>query len=129
MPLPTRTWKLIDQSGECWLWLGHIDQFGYGKRKRRGAHRTIYEELVGPVADGFELDHLCRVKSCVNPEHLEQVTHLENIRRRYVGYDTCSQGHLYDDGNTYIRPTGHRDCRACIRARSLAYYHRKRTAA
>jgi hypothetical protein len=80
-----RTTALVDASG-CWLWQGNIHpDKGYGIMRRGGltrrAHRFFYETLVGPVPDGLELDHLCRVRHCVNPDHLEPVTHAENLRR------------------------------------------------
>jgi hypothetical protein len=65
----------------CWRWLGRFDANGYGRQGRRWAHRIVYELLVGPIPAGAVLDHLCRTKWCVNPDHLEPVTHAENCRR------------------------------------------------
>jgi DNA-binding transcriptional regulator YiaG len=65
----------------CWLWQGHIGQLGYGWIKRGPVHRVYFEQARGPVPDGMELDHLCRVRHCVNPDHLEVVTRSENVRR------------------------------------------------
>ena len=74
----------------CWVWTGRLNDDGYGVLdmswrgggpKLRSAHRLAYELLVGPIPDGLELDHLCFVRSCVNPAHLEPVTHAENLRR------------------------------------------------
>lgn len=74
----------VDANG-CWIWLGRINGFGYGELKcgerRLKAHRVSYEHHVGPIPEGLDLDHLCRVRPCVNPEHLEPVTRSENIRR------------------------------------------------
>ena len=71
----------------CWPWRGQVNRGGYGvaryKRRTTTAHRAIYRILVGPIPDGLELDHLCRNRLCVNPAHLEPVTHLENVRRAY----------------------------------------------
>lgn len=72
--------------GPCWLWLGTINRAGYGRawdgaRSGRQAHRVVYEQLIGPVPDDLDLDHLCRVRLCVRPSHVEPVTHAENIRR------------------------------------------------
>jgi len=75
----------LDPSG-CWIWTGAVSQKGYGQMKWRGrehrAHRVSYALLKGPLLEGLELDHLCRVTSCVNPAHLEQVEHWVNTLRR-----------------------------------------------
>jgi hypothetical protein len=71
----------------CWIWQLHVDPGGYGVDGRGGggrlrkAHRAMYEQIVGPIPDGLDLDHLCRQRSCVNPEHLEPVTRSINVRR------------------------------------------------
>ena len=74
----------IDPSG-CWLWKGLVDRDGYGvfglNRRSFRAHRVAYELLVGPIPDGLMIDHLCRVTSCINPDHLEPVTNKENQAR------------------------------------------------
>lgn len=70
----------------CWLWTGTLSMKGYGRfnvtdRNNAAAHRFAYESFVGPIPDGLEIDHLCSVRRCVNPAHLEPVTHAENLRR------------------------------------------------
>lgn len=69
----------------CWLWLFYVSTGGYGQIHHNGkllpAHQLYYERLYGPVAEGLELDHLCRVRHCVNPKHLEPVPRVENVRR------------------------------------------------
>lgn len=87
--------------------------------KDAGAHRVAYEEIMGPVPEGLELDHLCRTRSCVNPSHLEPVTHRENMNRGDVATRRkthCPKGHPYDEENTGIY-NGYRNCRACARLR------------
>lgn len=71
--------------GPCWIWTGSISRLGYGRFKWRGhfhpTHRWTYERARGPVPVGKELDHLCRVRHCCNPDHLEAVTHRQNMVR------------------------------------------------
>lgn len=92
--------------GACWLWTGSCDAAGYGQAfsRRRGtvtkAHRVIWEFCRGPIPAGLELDHLCRVRNCVNPDHLELVTHTENQRR--VRRTHCRRGHPYTPATTYV---------------------------
>lgn len=80
-----RFWAKVDASGDCWEWTGALHWFGYGMFRVLGrtvtAYWFAYTTLVGPVPVGLELDHLCRSQRCVNPDHLEPVTHAENIRR------------------------------------------------
>ena len=102
---------------DCIRWTGTIDSDGYGRLGGRLAHRVAYEKAVGEIPTGLELDHVCRNKACVNPAHLEPVSRMENMRRRYVVQTRCAHGHVLDGENTYRRPNGHRDCRACSRQR------------
>lgn len=75
--------------GDCWVWLGNRERHGYGmvtiNNKGRLVHRVLWEHLVGAIPSGLELDHLCRNPSCCNPDHLEPVTHAENVRRGFSG--------------------------------------------
>lgn len=115
----------------CVEWTGyrHNAQKGYGRFKFAGkrmlAHRWAYQWANGPdsIPDGLQLDHLCRNTMCVAPDHLEPVTHTENVRRG-TAWDVsgshnaakthCSQGHPYDQVNTYYRPDKvGRKCRSC----------------
>lgn len=77
--------KTVDITGFCWLWRGKLTDKGYARTTfngvQTGAHRKAYELLAGPIPEGLELDHLCRVRHCVNPDHLEPVTHEENVAR------------------------------------------------
>jgi len=84
----------------------------------RSAHRLSYETEIGPIPEGLELDHLCRVRSCVNPLHLEPVTHQENVRRGeganfWRNKTHCPQGHEYTEENTGISNRNNEKCRYC----------------
>lgn len=82
------------------------------------AHRVAYRLAGGEIPDGMQIDHLCRVRLCVNPEHLEPVTAAENLRRRYRDAPAthCPNGHEYTPESTRIEPDGGRRCRVCLRA-------------
>lgn len=99
----------------CRIWQGSLTR-GYGKIGRNGSvaytHRVAYEYFVGPIPEGFQIDHLCRVPTCCEPSHLEAVTQLENIRRAQVKTH-CLKGHPYSGHNLYVKPDGRRECRAC----------------
>ena len=131
--------KIVKTEDGCWLWNGTIDFAGYGRYSGKYTHRLVYESLVGEIPDGLEIDHLCRVRCCCNPKHLEAVTHQTNMQRGDTGKPTgaqqrakthCPQGHSYsgDNLNKWINPSGttHRQCRECGRAASLRYYYRNK---
>ena len=113
----------------CWLWLGTCCREGYGRievdrygdRKRVLAHRVMYEFHRGPIPPGLQIDHLCRVTCCVNPDHLEPVTPAENrIRALPARGRECRRGHAFTPENTYFRRDGRRRCRICARALGVA---------
>ncbi len=119
-------WSKVDKTvSDCWLWTGAKNSKGYGCFAVAGrsqlAHRVAYEELVGSIPDGLQIDHLCRIKSCVNPAHLEPVTALENMNRRPdVNKPECIHGHALTPENTIVRVRKNgsvmRNCRTCTKA-------------
>lgn len=120
-----RFWSFVEKNPDtgCWEWTGNKARGGYARFRSTGgpnvmAHRWSYEHYVGPIPEGLQIDHLCRVRNCVNPEHLEPVTCRENLLRgdtfqaRNARKTHCKRGHPFDEANTYVMPTG-RECRAC----------------
>lgn len=109
----------VTESG-CWLWMGCDDGNGYGavtyRRKRWLAHRLLFIHFKGEVPKGLELDHLCRVRCCVNPHHLEPVTRAVNVARGLKKRQThCKRGHELTGDNIYIKPgSGDRGCHQCM---------------
>lgn len=135
--LPERFWDKVhpEPNTGCWLWAGSSRGLGYGGFRFRGrivfAHRVMYEELIGPVGAGLDLDHLCRQRMCVSPAHLEPVSRRENVMRglglaaanaRKVA---CHHGHPYTVENTYFDTTGGRECRRCRQASRDRYKARR----
>lgn len=133
-----RAEALVDRWGDrvlvmpdgCWEWQGIKNAYGYGvittgstsygTVRRFMAHRLAWEFLRGPIPDGLQMDHLCRNRGCVNPDHLEPVTQHENLLRgntipaRNAAKTHCAKGHAYDEANTRRdKKTGARICRAC----------------
>lgn len=139
--LPERIAKKIsvDTDSGCWLWAGALSQ-GYGSVSLDGrsqrAHRVVYKLLAGEIPDGLQLDHLCRVRRCVNPSHLEPVTNRENAIRgvgwagQHARKTHCVNGHEFSPENTYVwaRDPRRRYCRACTRRHRLAHRAKLREA-
>lgn len=133
-----RFWSHVEKTDTCWLWMSAMVN-GYGRFKaerQTSAHRFAYELIVGPIPDGLELDHLCRVRNCVNPDHLEPVTHAENMARanpylvdsnHHAAKTHCKWGHEFTLENTYRRGHG-RVCRACKRAEAKRRWAERRLA-
>lgn len=114
--------------GPCWVW-GGAKVVGYGRMSVDGkevlVHRWAYERFVGSIPERFDIDHLCRNRSCVNTAHLEAVTHQENTLRG-VRRPFCKHGHEYTPENTISRPNGSRTCRTCEHARQRTYYQNRK---
>lgn len=122
--------NVVTDPNECWLWTATLNSDGYGQfwtgEAVVKAHRWAYEHWIGPIPEGRELDHLCRVASCVNPAHLQPVTHHENVLRgnapaaRQARQTHCKRGHVLAGDNLLVDARGHRRCRACDRLRRAA---------
>ncbi len=119
-------WNRVTKTDGCWIWNGPTSN-GYGTvcldSKNVMIHRFVYELLIGEIPKGMQLDHLCRVRNCVNPNHLEVVTIKENVLRgegfsaKNLRKTHCNNGHEFTVDNTYIRPDpdNSRECRVCSR--------------
>lgn len=126
---------VIDDNG-CWLWTAHLSRgkrgSGYGKHGKDYAHRLAYEVWVGSIPPDKEIDHLCRVRRCIRPAHLEVVSRQTNLLRgetfaaRHAATTHCPQGHRYDEANTRWSSIGQRSCRFCHNAQQRAYIARKK---
>jgi HNH endonuclease len=130
-----RVEKLSDQ--DCWLWTESLTPAGYGririgKRRKRFVHRIAYELLIGPIPEGMTLDHLCRVRHCVNPAHLEPVTMRENNLRGVSPWAInarkthCPKGHPLSGSNLCFDAKGYRHCHKCLRNAGVERARKKR---
>lgn len=126
--------KVIRTDG-CHHWIGGLDIGGYGRfsigRDHVPAHRWAYEQRVGPIPFGLTLDHLCRNRSCVNPDHLEPVTRGENVLRgvgpcaMHKRKTHCRRGHPLEGDNLVLLSGGkHRRCRTCYNATAREFRDR-----
>lgn len=142
-----RFWMYVDQNGPvprerpdlgpCWMWTGCLSEEGYGILRINGTGaymaRWAYEHFVEPIPDGYEPDHLCRTRACVNSDHLEPVTHQVNVLRGESPWAEnarkthCVHGHPFDVANTAFTRAGYRRCRACTRRDSNARYRRTKS--
>lgn len=133
-------WDRVDRSNgpnACWPWTAAVQSAGYGFNRGKLAHRTAYEDAVGPIPDGLTIDHLCSNRRCCNPSHLEPVTREENARRGernrltrsggrpdLVRRSHCKHGHEFTPDN--VRLVGNaRICRTCSSDRVRSFRLRK----
>lgn len=133
------TTKIQPVESGCVEWTGPLDRYGYGqflpeggrRANNMGAHRWSYEHYVRPIPPGYQIDHLCRNRKCVNPDHLEAVTPRENVLRSLnppslnAKKTHCVHGHEFTTENTDVR-NGGRSCKTCRRERDLAHYYATR---
>jgi hypothetical protein len=133
----TRFWSKVEKRPDgCWIWQASGTQNGYGQfwadNRLVLAHRRAYETMVGPIPAGMTLDHLCRTTRCVNPDHLEPVTHRENCLRgqsivaKEARRTHCNRGHAFIPENIYWRADGTRRCRTCVSQDGKAVRRRSR---
>lgn len=125
----------VEPVGSCWLWIGRLTHNGYGffKRGRSNwvlAHRWAYRHWIGEIPVGLDIDHTCRQIRCVNPLHLEPVTHAENMRRKRAAITACRRGHALEGVNVLWRTSAdgwrYRRCRTCVNASNQVGKRRRR---
>lgn len=139
-PITERLFPRLDVASDCWLWTGAVDIGGYGiiSRGPRGAtgtrfvHRAVWELLVGEIPEGYDLDHMCRVRLCCNPDHLQPVTRQENVNRGSHragaprGRYCRSKRHEFTPENTARQKNGARLCKACANEAKQRYRDKQR---
>jgi hypothetical protein len=123
----------VDDNG-CWRWTGPIAPNGYANTIRAWGkgwlpHRLAFTVMVAPIEAELQIDHTCRVRDCISPFHLEQVTQAENLRRQGAAVTHCPRRHEYTEANTYRGKKGLRVCRECSRIRNREAARRRRLAA
>lgn len=123
-----RFWIKVNKTDDCWIWLAGVDEKGYGQFRFNGktskAHRVSYILTFGNIQDDLVIDHLCRNRKCVNPNHMDLVTQAENVRRGLAGKNNlqsmkthCLRGHEFSG----IRKDGARICHKCSVIRQTRY--------
>lgn len=125
----------VNKTETCWLWTSGFSLNGYGQftidYQTQLAHRIAYELFIGPIPNGLQIDHLCRVRYCVNPQHLEAVTCRENLMRgethaaRLARQTHCKNGHAFEGQNVAHDKDGWRRCRTCARNNTASYRARQ----
>lgn len=126
--LPDYFWANVEFTDTCWLWRGHLNNCGYGTLGPQYVHRMMYEFVYGSIPEPT-LDHLCRVRNCLLPEHLESVSLRVNLMRGtspsaiHARKTHCLRGHEFNEANTLRRNGGkHRRCRECTNMQARQRY-------
>jgi hypothetical protein len=137
LTLAERIEKYVVRAPGCWTWAASHKPSGYaqiwGKGTMLFVHRWMYEQVHGAIPEGFQIDHLCRNRGCINPDHLEAVTARINILRsdapgaKAVRTGFCKRGHPFSGDNVYVRPSsGTRRCKKCHALDRMKRYREKR---
>ena len=136
--LPKRFWSKIKVEDDgCWAWTATQNVKGYGffywNGRMRRAHRVAYEMLAKQIPSALQCDHICRVRNCCNPAHIDLVTSRENTNRGDIGRiekkkTHCPRNHPYSGNNVYVDKKGGRNCRSCVRIRSKERREREKQA-
>ena len=130
-----RFWQKVEKTPICWFWTGATRHRGYGDAWANGrhyaAHRLAYEAVIGPIPEKLTLDHKCGVTSCVNPEHLQVMTMIDNCRLGSPAQNThCPKGHPFDGRNViWIKDKKDRMsrmCRLCKQDKDRRYHHKNK---
>lgn len=134
--LPDKFWERVvpEPMNGCWLWVGGQTSAGYGTYKSSTSHRTLFAALnPGTDMAGLDVDHICMVRCCANPQHLRLVTRAENLRCSNsvsavnARATQCPSGHEYNYENTYRNPrNGDRQCRTCRAIHDKSRQERRR---
>jgi len=122
--------------GPCWVWIGPLNENGYANLRDDDwrtvkAHRISFREHKGEIPEGYEIDHLCRNRACSNPDHLEAVTHMENVQRStirqyHASITHCPRGHEYTKENTKLDKRGPYLLRGCLACKRQRYHDKKK---
>lgn len=125
-----RFWNKVRIQGDCWIWRTGKRAYFWVDGGLVLAYRYAYEQMIGEIPPGLELDHLCRNPACVNPYHLDPVPRLVNLERGlHKGPNSdlthCQNGHEFNEQNTYVYPSGRRRCRLCNNTWARNYKQQK----